>query len=825
MKKKSSSSRALLAPFFIFCFLLSAYGQSSSLKNINGEITTANISLPNVNIIIKGTNKGTKTDVNGHYNIKANIGDIIQYSHVGYTTVSIIIEDITRTLNLEMSNNINELKEVIVTKIKSNNSASGVDYDTNKKIKTAAGYISPFLFPSKVHYFPKEELNLKHHSSLYDALRWKMPKDKIPSIYDVDGVISKGSPYVDLARILEVYVITGSAGTIYWGGPVIFIKTMDNPDEIKRRLEEKTEQHRNQNYYNDDATDLASETVISSSKLSKKFIYGIITYLDEPLENATIKIKNSSSGTKTNSKGYYEVKAKIGAVIQYSYVGYQTTSIIVEDITSEINIDMVPFTNKLDEVTVTAKSKEGKILERIEKAEKPVVTARGILDPKRATYPISFIDGEDVNPIYPTLTEALVGKMAGVSSANDPGTGRPRIMVKPTASINSPIFAIWDVDGQIFELEPPIDLNNIESIHILKTLSATTKYGSGGAGGVVIVRTKYGTFDTAKAERDKITEQFTNKNYYFEDAITLDESALSLNPFTEVLKAHNSVQKAHTYYKEKLKSGTIDYDTHIAIAHTFINFYSNYTLGIHILNDLSLKHRFNPEILKAIAYQFQAIGAYKDAVNTYKSIFKLRPKYAQSYRDLANAFKENDQFKEAWRTYMNYLMQGHTISDEGIGQLLYTEMEYLYFNRASQTKIKELFIPKNKTKVAFRNDVRLVVEWNTSEAEFELEFVNPGKRSYVFEHSLVANQELITDEKLKGYSSKEFMVSDIGDGEWLFNIKYLGNKTSQPTYIKVTTYYHWGKPNQKKEVSVYKFKGEREKFQLKKINKQSLTSL
>jgi len=198
--------------------------------------------------------------------------------------------------------------------------------------------------------------------------------------------------------------------------------------------------------------------------------------------------------------------------------------------------------------------------------------------------------------------------------------------------------------------------------------------------------------------------------------------------------------------------------------------------------------------------------------------------FLKSNRDLANAYVENDQYKKAWRIYMSYLMQGNDVSGEGIGQILYNEMEFLYYNRRNQTNIKETFIPKSDNLFDFRNDVRLVFEWNTCEAEFDLEFVNQEKRAYLFEHSLAANQDLITDEKLKGYSSKEFFIDDIGIGEWLVNITYKGNKKPEPTYFKVTQYFNWGKANQTKEIIVYKFQNERNKMQLLRLNKQLLVA-
>ena len=161
-------------------------------------------------------------------------------------------------------------------------------------------------------------------------------------------------------------------------------------------------------------------------------------------------------------------------------------------------------------------------------------------------------------------------------------------------------------------------------------------------------------------------------------------------------------------------------------------------------------------------------------------------------------------FGKSWRMYLSYLMQGHKADYEGIGETIYNEMEYLFFARPNQTQIKERFEPRSEDLFDFRNDVRFVIEWNTSEAEFDLEFVAPDRRSYVFEHTLIANQNLINFEKRKGFSSKQFFIDDLGIGEWLVNLTYKGNKKSAPTYLKFTTYYNWGKPEQRQETKVYK---------------------
>jgi hypothetical protein len=94
-----------------------------------------------------------------------------------------------------------------------------------------------------------------------------------------------------------------------------------------------------------------------AQNIDSKEISGTITYLNEPLKDVNILIKGSSQGTKTNDQGEYSLQAKVGTQIQYSYVGFNTVTILIEDVSSILNIEMDNYVNKLDEVIVQDTSK------------------------------------------------------------------------------------------------------------------------------------------------------------------------------------------------------------------------------------------------------------------------------------------------------------------------------------------------------------------------------------------------------------------------------------------------------------------------------------
>ena len=61
-------------------------------KTITGKVTdTDNLSLPGVNVVIKGTSTGTTTNMDGKYSIEAKENDILVFSFVGFKTKEVRI--------------------------------------------------------------------------------------------------------------------------------------------------------------------------------------------------------------------------------------------------------------------------------------------------------------------------------------------------------------------------------------------------------------------------------------------------------------------------------------------------------------------------------------------------------------------------------------------------------------------------------------------------------------------------------------------------------------------------------------------------------------
>ena len=91
-------------------------------RYVTGRVTDEhNELLLGVNIIIKGTTKGTTTDVNGNYKINAPIGSQLVFSFIGRETkISPPIQKDTAAFNVVLKEIAEELDEVVVTPPKNN---------------------------------------------------------------------------------------------------------------------------------------------------------------------------------------------------------------------------------------------------------------------------------------------------------------------------------------------------------------------------------------------------------------------------------------------------------------------------------------------------------------------------------------------------------------------------------------------------------------------------------------------------------------------------------------------------------------------------------
>ena len=251
----------------------------------------------------------------------------------------------------------------------------------------------------------------------------------------------------------------------------------------------------------------------------EKIIKGkIVDESGEPLPGASITVKGTYRGVSADFDGNYSIQASQGEVLEFSFVGMKDKTQTVGS-SNTVNVTLISDT-QIEEV---------------------VVTAQGITREKKALgYAVSQIKSEDLEQKSEgDIGRILSGKASGVNitASNGLSGSATNIIIRGYSSItgsNQPLFVVdgipvdastnnEDNQGENFvngstESSRFLDFdpNDVESVNVLKGLSATVLYGEAGRNGVILINTKTGN---AGADTNKKFEVTVNQSFYVSDPI------------------------------------------------------------------------------------------------------------------------------------------------------------------------------------------------------------------------------------------------------------------------------------------------------------------
>nr|WP_314897702.1 TonB-dependent receptor [uncultured Flavobacterium sp.] len=226
----------------------------------------------------------------------------------------------------------------------------------------------------------------------------------------------------------------------------------------------------------------------------KNQVSGVVT--DErklSVPGVNVVVKGSKNGVATDFDGKYQINAKVGDVVVFSFLGFQTLEVPYKG-EGTLNVSLKEDNQQLDEV---------------------VVVGYGTVKKSDLTGSVATISAKQIEQANKVdAISALQGQSAGVvvqRTNNKPGDGGFNIRIRGASSIsNSPTVSggganpgqnpLFIVDGIFVDdisFLNPADINRMD---ILKDASATAVYGSRGSNGVVIIETKRGKKGDLKVE-------------------------------------------------------------------------------------------------------------------------------------------------------------------------------------------------------------------------------------------------------------------------------------------------------------------------------------
>lgn len=545
------------------------------------------------------------------------------------------------------------------------------------------------------------------------------------------------------------------------------------------------------------------------SQETLKTIKGIVSDSETPLRDVNISVKNTDRVVSTDASGKYEIDTHEGETLVYSHIGKKTLEILVEDVTTFLNITLRDEIQELDEVVVTKRyhKTQQELYAEYNSNKNLIKTIFGILDIRRIPSRAHIIDSKNINPSALNISSILRARIPAFYPSGS------AVMANSTR--------LWEVDGVLFRTPPTfIDIQNIDRIAVIQGLGALNKYGSLASGGLVIINTKVANF-SREPGTNLPYDQAKLRNNFFEKEDAIGPKYLAVPIYLQMLHATVDWNEAkESYFQLEKIYGQSPY-FYLDARSYFQKEYKDKAMVKMITNNIEANYSNNPVILKALAYQLDEERNYGASLELHKKIFILRPHYQQSYHDLAHAYKNSGKIKRAALLYARHqflLREGLFNKSETFSDILDRDFNNLLVQEGEVLSQEKVFFTSDEDNF---NGTRLVFEWNDSEAEFELQFVNNDKRYYTFKHTSFDNETHFKDGRRNRFSCQEYLIYD-PDGTWQVNVNYLGNKSLTPTYIKATVYYDYGKPYQRHESKVFKLRVKNSNQELFKVQTRDM---
>ena len=192
---------------------------------------------------------------------------------------------------------------------------------------------------------------------------------------------------------------------------------------------------------------------------------------DEPLIGASVLSEALKTGTSTDLDGNFTISVPEGSHLTVSYVGFHTSEV---EAAPEVTVYLAENSEVLDEVVVVG-------YQTVRKAD--LTGAVSVVSTK------SLETTPDTDPM-----RALQGKVPGMTvTANGSPSGVGTVRIRGIGSFNASQDPLFVIDGvPTTATLNSLNMNDIESMQVLKDAASASIYGSRAANGVIIITTKKG---------------------------------------------------------------------------------------------------------------------------------------------------------------------------------------------------------------------------------------------------------------------------------------------------------------------------------------------
>lgn len=523
-------------------------------------------------------------------------------------------------------------------------------------------------------------------------------------------------------------------------------------------------------------------TMPALAQATKTITGTIVDDANTPLNGVNVLIKDTNRGTQTNFDGEYSIQAAAGERLEFTYTGFRTVIQAIGD-RNVINMQMVEETSELGVVTITA---------------------QGIKREDRAIgYALTTVKGEDLsNRGTPDLARALQGKSPGVritSTGGVSGSGT-NIIIRGYSSISGGNQPLFIVDGVPFASDTnqlnsfvsssntasrigDLDPNSIESVSILRGLSATALYGEEGKNGVILITTKSAASlgDYSLASESLIPKRHRNP----------------ANVWDYRLRDASTTSQIMDLYKAQRQVSTYSWDMYVDVADKLFAV-GDKSSALKVINDMIAADSGNADLKRLAAFVFEANGMKSDAIGYYDAIITQQPDDLRAYRNMGLALASEGKRREA-AGYLNRVVFRPTAERAQVDAMALEAVagrEYRYIYEP-QTLILE-----GSSKITGA-DLRITAEVSNSDQPIMLEVIEPGRLSVDRTSPFGQNGSFLTTATVPAAGPEEFIAPDGIRGSYAVVLDYdpeASDLYSSPVFVKLTVSRNWGRTDQTDEV-------------------------
>jgi len=372
---------------------------------------------------------------------------------------------------------------------------------------------------------------------------------------------------------------------------------------------------------------------------------------------------------------------------------------------------------------------------------------------KSVSYATQTVSSEEISQApLKDISVTLSGKVQGIEVQQTPNNDV--IAIRSMTSVTESNRPLMVVDGAVFDGNlDEIGEEEIASMEVLKGASATAIYGNQGANGVIVVKTKSGTYNEIIAQNQE----------------------KSWNPDRLYLKSLASVPKEKQYdlYLELRKSQERNPSFYFDVAHFFYN-QGDTKKALQVISNIADLGLENQQLYKTLTYTLRQWEDFEDALFTAKQIAKWRAHEPQSLRDYALALEDAGNYQEASDQLIKALevnyygeMSGQY---EGVEDIILMDINRLMAEHSGlkSDKLDKKYLAKMPV------DIRIIMNWNLMDVDLDLHIIEPTGEECYYGHQDTQAGARFSKDFTQGYGPEQYLIRNAVKGKYQIKTNYFG---------------------------------------------------